>query len=121
MTTKILEALGRPKFSGTTGIVRLSITSNDEMIRGRVFSIFTATATDVDGSALARTFTKLRYAIEWLTDNFRSSKRLGGPNDPLAMSEMDLQILDHMIDNATNPERTDDAKSDDEKSERISR
>lgn len=114
MTTKILEATGRPKFSGTTGIVRLSITSNDD--------VFTATATDtVDGSALARTFTKLRYAIEWLTDNFRISKRLGGPDDPLAMSEMDLQILDHMIDNATNPERTDDAKSDDEKSERISR
>jgi hypothetical protein len=113
MTTKILEATGRPKFSGTTGIVRLSITSNDD--------VFTATATDVDGSALARTFTKLRYAIEWLTDNFRISKRLSGPNDPLAMSEMDLQILDHMIDNATNPERTDDAKSDDEKSERISR
>ena len=100
MTTKILEATGRPKFSGTTGIVRLSITSNDD--------VFTATATDVDGSALARTFTKLRYAIEWLTDNFRISKRLSGPNDPLAMSEMDLQILDHMIDNATNPERTDD-------------
>ena len=113
MTTKILEATGRPKFSGTTGIVRLSITSNDD--------VFTATATDVDGSALARTFTKLRYAIEWLTDNFRISKRLSGPNDPLAMSEMDLQILDHMIDNATNPERTDDAKSDDEKSEQISR
>ena len=93
MTTKILEALGRPKFTGTTGIVSLSITSNDD--------VFTATATDVDGSALARTFTKLRYAIEWLTDNFRISKRLSGPNDPLAMSEMDLQILDHMIDNAT--------------------
>lgn len=110
MTTKILEATGRPKFgrglSRMSGSVSLSITSNDEMIRGRAFSMFTATATDVDGSALTRTFTQVRYATEWLCDNFRISRRLRGPNDPLAMSEMDLQILDSMIDNAHHPERT---------------
>jgi hypothetical protein len=67
METVDLKCYGLPKFRHNCPASRsvLTIKSDDD-------DTYTVTATDtVDGSAISRTFTQVRYATEWIHNNFK--------------------------------------------------
>ena len=67
METVDITCYGLPKFQHNcpSSLSMLTIKSDDD-------DTYTVTATDtVDGSAMSRTFTQVRYATEWVTNNFQ--------------------------------------------------